>query len=92
MSNSLETNGSPDQAKQGTSWQQQCAELIEERDQLRARLAQLEAERAADLKAMYALTQKEFAFTQEDILAQISKEPPLEQIIANLGNHAERPA
>ncbi len=84
MATSTETNGASNLAEQCQAWQRQCAELIEERDQLRAQLAKAEAERAADLKAMHALTQKEIQFTQEEILAQLGKEPPLEQIIANL--------
>ena len=84
MSTSRETNGTPDLGEQTKAWEDQCAKLIAERDQLRAQLAKVEAERAADLKAIHALTEKEFQFTQEEIFAQVGKEPPLEEIIAKL--------
>jgi hypothetical protein len=84
MANVVDTNGASDLAAECKRLQKQCAELTDERDRLNAELAATQAERAADLKALYALTAKEFRFTQEEIFVQVGKEPPLEQIIADL--------
>ena len=91
MANITETNGIADAETECRKWQTRCAELTAERDRLRAELAKSDGERAADLKALYALTHQEFNFTQEEILAQIGKEPPLEQLIGELEDRLEKP-
>jgi hypothetical protein len=62
-----------------------CQELKTERDQLRSELAEVKQERDAYLKALKAtLPEKEYSFTEKDILSHMGQLPPLEEVIAKL--------
>jgi len=87
MSKPTETNGALDLAAECKKREQQCAELMEERDRLRTELAKVKSERDSYLKTVYYYLRKEAPapdFTKEEMLACVGQEPPLEEFIAEL--------
>jgi hypothetical protein len=87
MSNPVESNGAPDPAAECKKWEQQCAELLEERERLRVMLAKVQSERDAYLQAVYHFMCKDYqppSFTKEEMLAFVNLAPPLEDFIAEL--------
>jgi len=76
MSISTQTNGAAD-----------LKTLQAERDQLREELDKVKSERDAYLKSLYYFLRKEAPppdFTKEELMACVGKEPPLEDVIAEL--------
>ena len=63
---------------------QKCKEIIEERDQLKKKVAELEKERDAYLEALCALIP-----AKEELFAYVGKEPSLKELIAQLENDQE---
>jgi hypothetical protein len=61
-----------------------CRQLLDERENLQARLQQLQAERDMYLDAVYALTHKEFDFDKDELLAQCANQQPLAEFLAEL--------
>ena len=53
-------------------WQRLCKELVEERDRLRAELAETRQERDYFLDVVYDLTGKEFSFSKEEVFSQVA--------------------
>jgi hypothetical protein len=75
----LESNG------EQLDLQRVCLDLETDRDKLRADLKEVMEERDAYLKALKAaLPEKEFSFTKDELLSQVGKLPPLEDLISEL--------
>lgn len=66
-------------------WQQMCKELIEERERLRAELAQTKSERDEFRRALIApFAAKEVPFAKEEALASLDERPTLHELIEEL--------
>ena len=60
-------------------------ELQQECQRLQAELTEVKAERDSYRKAAFAyMPREEFNFTKEELFAQLGKEPPLRELIAEL--------
>jgi hypothetical protein len=59
-------------------------ELAVELERLLAEVAQLRAERDLYLASLYALTREEIPFDKKAILANLSREPSLDRVLAEL--------
>jgi len=92
MSNPNESNSNGNGTTE--AWERQFSELLQERDRLREELAKTKAENDANYRALVALVCKDFKLemTQEEILAQMGKQPPIEQLIAELEQELEQNA
>src|SRR5438105_2677488 len=79
--------GAQDAAGECKKWAQLCAEVIADRDRLRAELAKTQAERDAYLKSVYHLMCKDYVcpYTKEELFAMAVYEgPTLRELIAEL--------
>jgi uncharacterized coiled-coil DUF342 family protein len=93
MSKPIETNGTPDLAVECKQREQQCAELIEERDRLRAELAKVKSERDSYLKTVYYYLRKEappLTFTKEEVFAHLDDKPNVLDVIAEMVQRLEK--
>ena len=84
-----------DLAGECKKWEQRCAEVIEERDRLRAELAKTQQERDAYLKTVYYYIRKEApapTFTREEVFAHLDDKPTFEELVAEIEQRLERPA
>ncbi len=59
-----------------TDWRRRCAELEVQRDQLQKQLAEVEIQRDRYLKAVYALTYKDFDIEDRESLVAVAKNGP----------------
>ncbi|MBI3823790.1 MAG: hypothetical protein HY289_14060 [Planctomycetes bacterium] len=87
MSTAIETNGMPDLAAECKKWEKQCAELVEERDNLRAELGKVRSERDQYLKSLYFYIRKEappLTFTKEEVFAHLDDKPTFQELIDEL--------
>ncbi len=85
----MKTNGAASEAKPQADttnehWQQLCAELTAERDQLRLQLAELQKNYDAVRKALIGLMHEDVEFDKEELLAQVGKGPSLREFIEEL--------
>jgi len=96
MSTPIETNGAPDLAAERAKWEKQCAELIEDRERLRAELAKTQAECEGYRKSLFHQMCKDYTppnFTkkeQEAAIAHLDDKPSILDLIAELENAPEK--
>ena len=87
MSTAIEKNDTSDLAAECKKWEQRCAQMIEERERLRAELAKMKAECELYRKSLFRQMCKEYTppnFTKEEMLAFVDQAPPLQEFIAEL--------
>jgi chromosome segregation ATPase len=65
-------------------WQQRCAELTAERDQLRQELDDIKRDYAAVRESLFKLMDVKVEFDEEELLARSGKGQSLEELIAEL--------
>src|SRR4051794_16177457 len=65
-----------------------CNELLADRERLRAELAAARAERDDFRQGILVLTRKEFPFSKEELLAQVSRGPSLRELVNELKKDA----
>jgi hypothetical protein len=63
------------------SWEQICKQLTEERDRLRAEVAQLRAERDQYLRSLYSLIPSKFTMNEQEVAALEHNGLTLDQIL-----------
>ncbi len=85
----MKANGAAAEAKPQTEatsehWQQLCAELTAERDQLRLELAKAVKQRDQCRKALIVLMRQDADFDKKAILAQVGKGQSFKDLIAQL--------
>jgi hypothetical protein len=92
MSIATQANGA--KIEETTSAPATIAELIAERDRLRAELAQTQTERDSYLKTVYYYLRKEApipTFTKEEVFAHIDDKPTFEDVVAEITKSLEEP-
>ena len=93
MSTAMETNGTSDLAAECKKWEQRCAQMIEERERLRAELAKTQAECDLYRKSLFHQLCKDYSppnVTREEVLARLDAEPSIQEIIAEFENLPEK--
>jgi uncharacterized protein YlxW (UPF0749 family) len=68
----------------GTNLRQRCADLEAKCEQLQKQVGELRTERDQYLKAVYALTYKDFDIDKKKLFAQVGQSPSLEELIAEI--------
>jgi hypothetical protein len=87
MTISIETNGAAEVSAESKAWEERCAELTQERDQLREDLAKAQSERDSYLKSLYYFLRKDAPppdFTKEELFAHADDKPSIHDVIAEL--------
>ena len=85
----METNGAASGANPQTDtssehWQRLCAELTEERDQLREELADVKRNYTAVRESLFKLMDVKVEFNEEELLAQSGKGPSARDFLNEL--------
>jgi hypothetical protein len=97
MSKPIETNGTPDLAAECATWEKQCAELIEDRERLRAELAKAQAECEVYRKSLFHQKCKDYMppnYTkkeQEEALVHLDDKLSILDLIAEFDNAPASP-
>ena len=82
--------GAQDPKAECEKWERLCAELLAEREQLRAELARAQAEQEkAVLRVMFAEFESMPKLTMAEIYAQVDRETSMDDIIADLHRELE---
>jgi hypothetical protein len=78
--------GLPDPVAESKKWKDLCADLLAEQQQLREDLANAQTERDQYLKSLYHYVGKDYvcAYTDEELHACVDREPPLQELIADV--------